>query len=71
MIELANGGGSDLSMLKFAKRQGWVYMQRYGGGSDEHYARFAAKTPELAVRAYRYAEGRSVSGEGWRVSGMF
>jgi hypothetical protein len=70
LIVMDGGRESDRSMLAFAKRHGWIYMQRYGGGSDEHYAVFAARKPELATSAYRYAETRAISDGGWWVSGM-
>lgn len=71
LIEMDHVRGSNRSMLEFAARHGWIYMQRYGGGSDEHAAVFAARTPDLTARVYRYAEARTISDEGWWVSGMF
>lgn len=57
-------------LMDFAQRYGWVYRQRYGGGADEHYARFAAKDPHLLERVYRHAAARAGSDSGWWLAGM-
>lgn len=62
--------GSDSRLIEFAGDEGWVYMQRYGGGADEHYARFASNDPQLLESVYGHAEERAARDSGWWLSGM-
>ena len=57
-----------------AERYGWIYNQRYGGGSDEHTAVFTARDAELTQRVYRYAQAKTEQQIGgdrhWWLCGM-
>jgi len=61
---------SDRALIQFAQRQGWVYIQRFGGGADEHYAKFAAADPALTARVYEHAQERAKNDSGWWLFGV-
>lgn len=63
----------EASLRSYARVHGWAYQHSYGGGADEHYARFAARDPALAEAVYRHAADRvrrTPASEQWWLLGL-